>query len=107
MNVAAWAADWKPGDRAVTTSLEHAGTLAPLWALRERLGVDLAVADIGLGGDQAAVLAAMERGNHPGQLGSWRSRTCRGPPARDCPYARSRSWRTRAERSLPWTGRNR
>jgi L-cysteine/cystine lyase len=50
MNVAAWAVDWKAGDRVVTTNLEHAGGLGPLWAIRERLGVVLAIADIGLGG---------------------------------------------------------
>jgi L-cysteine/cystine lyase len=66
MNVASWAVDWRAGGRAVTTSLEHRGALAPLWALRERLGVDLVVADIGLGGDDAAVLAAMDRAIEPG-----------------------------------------
>jgi len=54
MNVAAWAVDWKPGDRVVTSNLEHAGGLGPLWALRERMGVELAIADVGLGGMGAA-----------------------------------------------------
>ena len=66
MNVAAWAVDWKPGDRVVTTSLEHSGGLGPLWALRERLGVELVVADIGLGADPAAVLATLDRAILPG-----------------------------------------
>lgn len=66
MNVATWAIDWQAGDRAVTTSLEHAGALGPLWAVRERLGVDVAVADVGDGGDPAAVLAALERAIAPG-----------------------------------------
>jgi L-cysteine/cystine lyase len=66
MNVACWAIDWRPGDRAVTTSLEHPGTLGPLWVLRERFGVELAVADVGLGGDEAAVLAALDRAIVPG-----------------------------------------
>ena len=61
MNVAAWAVDWKPGDRVVTTSLEHSGGLGPLWALRERLGVELAIADIGLGADPEAILAIIDR----------------------------------------------
>jgi len=65
MNVATWAADWRPGDRAVTTSLEHPGTLAPLWAVRERLGVDLSIADVGLGGDRAAILEAMDQAITP------------------------------------------
>jgi L-cysteine/cystine lyase len=66
MNVATRAIDWKPGDIAVATSLEHAGTLGPLWAVRERLGVELVLADIGMGGDVASVLAAMDKAIVPG-----------------------------------------
>jgi L-cysteine/cystine lyase len=65
MNVATWAIDWQAGDRVVTTSLEHAGALGPLWALRNRQGVDLAIADIGTGGDPAEVLAALDRAITP------------------------------------------
>jgi L-cysteine/cystine lyase len=65
MNIATWAIDWRAGDRAVTTSLEHAGGLGPLWAVRDRLGVELAIADIGLGGDPAEVLAALDRAITP------------------------------------------
>jgi L-cysteine/cystine lyase len=66
MNVAAWAVDWKPGDRVVTTNLEHSGGLGPLWALRERMGVELAIADVGAGADAAAVVAALDRAIVPG-----------------------------------------
>ncbi len=66
MNVAAWAVDWQPGDRVVTTSLEHPGALGPLWVLRERRGVELALADIGTGADPEAVLAALDRAIVPG-----------------------------------------
>ncbi len=66
MNVAAWAVDWKPGDRIVTTSLEHAGGLGPLWAVRQRHGVELAIAEIGTGADTTAILAAMDRAIVPG-----------------------------------------
>jgi L-cysteine/cystine lyase len=65
MNIASWAADWRPGDRVVTSSLEHAGGLGPLWALRDRWGVELEIADCGNGGDPAAVLAAMDRAITP------------------------------------------
>jgi L-cysteine/cystine lyase len=65
MNVATRAIDWRAGDRVVTTSLEHGGALAPLWALRNRLGVDVAIADIGVGGDPAEVLAALDRAITP------------------------------------------
>jgi L-cysteine/cystine lyase len=66
MNVATWAIDWQAGDRAVTTSLEHAGALGPLWAVRERHGVQVAIADVGTGGDPGAVLAALDRAIAPG-----------------------------------------
>ena len=60
MNIASWAIDWKPGDRVVTSSLEHPGALGPLWALRERFGVELVVADVGTGADEELVLAALD-----------------------------------------------
>ncbi|MFI5259914.1 MAG: aminotransferase class V-fold PLP-dependent enzyme [Candidatus Limnocylindrales bacterium] len=66
MNMATWAVDWRPGDRAVTTNLEHAGGLGPLWAVRHRLGVELTIADIGNGADPAAVLATLDRAIVPG-----------------------------------------
>ena len=66
MNIATSAVDWREGDRVVTTSLEHPGLLAPLRVLRDRRGVDLAIADIGTGGDAAAVLAALDRAIVPG-----------------------------------------
>jgi L-cysteine/cystine lyase len=61
MNIAAWAIDWHAGDRAVTSSLEHAGALAPLVAVRDRLGIELEIADVGTGADPAAVIAAFDR----------------------------------------------
>jgi L-cysteine/cystine lyase len=66
MNIATWAVDWRAGDRAVTTSLEHAGGLGPLWAIRDRWEVELVVADVGRGGDPAAAVEAMDRAIVPG-----------------------------------------
>jgi L-cysteine/cystine lyase len=40
------AMDWRPGDRAVTTALEHPATLGTLEAVRDRLGVDLGIVDV-------------------------------------------------------------
>jgi L-cysteine/cystine lyase len=60
MNIGAWAIDWKPGDRVVTTNLEHPGGIGPLYLLRDRLGVDLHIIDVGLGGDREALLAAFD-----------------------------------------------
>jgi L-cysteine/cystine lyase len=65
MNVGSWAIDWRPGDRAVTTSLEHLGGLGPLYAARDRFGVDLRIVDVGDGGDDEATLAAFERAVTP------------------------------------------
>ncbi len=53
--------DWRPGDRALTTSHEHPGLLGPLAAVRDRHGVDVRVAEIGDGGDDDRTLAALER----------------------------------------------
>ena len=60
MNIGAWSIDWKPGDRAVTTSLEHPGGTGALYNLRDRLGIDLAFVEVGTGGDREAVLAAFD-----------------------------------------------
>jgi len=60
MNVAAWGFDWRAGDRAVTTSLEHPGGMGPLLALRDRRGVDLRIVDIGKGGDVERTLTAFD-----------------------------------------------
>jgi L-cysteine/cystine lyase len=65
MNIATWAVDWKPGDRAVTTTNEHAGGLGPLVAAKRRFGVDLAFVDVGDGTDDEATLAAFDRAITP------------------------------------------
>ena len=40
MNTASLLPDWRAGGRVVTTRHEHAGALGPLYALRDRLGID-------------------------------------------------------------------
>jgi selenocysteine lyase/cysteine desulfurase len=65
MNIATWAVDWKPGDRAVTTSHEHAGGLGPLVAARDRFGIDLAFVDVGDGTDDEATLVGFDRAITP------------------------------------------
>jgi L-cysteine/cystine lyase len=65
MNIATWAVDWRPGDRAVTTNHEHAGGLGPLVAARDRFGLDLVFADIGDGSDDEATLAAFDEAITP------------------------------------------
>ena len=59
MNIGAWSIDWKAGDRAVTTNLEHPGGTGALYNLRDRLGVELAFVDAG-SADPDAVLAAFD-----------------------------------------------
>jgi L-cysteine/cystine lyase len=66
MNLATWAVEWQSGDRAVTTSHEHAGGLGPLVAVRDRFGVELAFADVGDGGDDELTLAAFDDVIRPG-----------------------------------------
>jgi L-cysteine/cystine lyase len=61
LNIACWSVDWRPGDRALTTTLEHAGGLGPLFTLRDRFGVDVLALDIGGGGDDERTLASFER----------------------------------------------
>ena len=65
MNLAAWALDWRPGDRVVTTGHEHAGGIAPLYVLRDRFGVEVAIVDVGEASDDDATLAAFERAIGP------------------------------------------
>lgn len=60
MNVGAWGIDWRAGDRAVTTSLEHPGGIGALYHLRERAGIELSFVDVGPERDEAAVLAAFD-----------------------------------------------
>jgi L-cysteine/cystine lyase len=66
LNIATWGLDWHPGDRAVTTTQEHAGALGPLYALRDRLGVEIGFADVGDGSDDEWTLAAFDRAIEPG-----------------------------------------
>ena len=58
MSLATWAARVGPGDRIVTTTLEHAGALGPVYALRDR-GVGAVFAEVGDGSDDELTLAAL------------------------------------------------
>jgi L-cysteine/cystine lyase len=60
MNIGVWSIDWKTGDKAVTTTLEHPGGVGALYNLRDRLGIELEFVDVGLGADPAAILAAFD-----------------------------------------------
>jgi len=58
MSTAAWSIDWRAGDRAVTTSLEHAGGIGALYNLRDRSGIELAFVDVGPSRTEAEILDA-------------------------------------------------
>jgi L-cysteine/cystine lyase len=60
MNAAVWSVDLEPGDRIVTTQAEHPGGLGPVHVAAARTGAELVIADVGLGGDDDAILAAFD-----------------------------------------------
>ena len=61
LNLGTWAFDWRAGERAVTTTHEHAGALGPLYALRDRLGVELVFADFEGDAPDDEIVAAFDR----------------------------------------------
>ena len=60
MNIGAWSIDWKAGDRAVTTALEHPGGTGALHNLREQFGIEIVYVDVGAADEGDAVLAAFD-----------------------------------------------
>ena len=60
MNIGLFGIDWAPGDRAVTTRMEHPGGSGPLVVLRERRGIDVEFLDIGHGGDHEAIVESFD-----------------------------------------------
>jgi L-cysteine/cystine lyase len=60
MNIAAWSIDWRPGDRAVTTTIEHPGGLGALYQLRERQGIALDFVDVGAAIESGEMLDAFD-----------------------------------------------
>ncbi len=60
MNAAALLPDWRAGGRAVTTAHEHPGGVGPLYALRDRDGIEIAFVDAGDDGDDDRTLAAFD-----------------------------------------------
>jgi L-cysteine/cystine lyase len=65
MNIGVWSLPWQPGDRVVTTTLEHPGALLPLYQLHRRFGVEVEFAEIGRGG-RGETLEAMAKAIRPG-----------------------------------------
>jgi len=66
MNAGTWSVDWQRGDIAVTTSHEHVGALGPLYALRDRLGVEIRYAEFDGAASDDVVVAAFDQLIAPG-----------------------------------------
>jgi L-cysteine/cystine lyase len=66
MNIGTWSIDWHAGDRAVTTTHEHPAGLGPLYAARDRLGVEVAFAAFEGDASADAMLAAFDLAILPG-----------------------------------------
>lgn len=60
MNAATLLPDWRRGGRVVTTTNEYAGGVGPLYALRDRMGVEIAFVDAGGDGDDDRTIAAFD-----------------------------------------------
>jgi len=60
MNVGIWGIEWRGGDRAVTTTLEHPGGTGALYNLRARRGIDLAFVDVDPARSEEDILAAFD-----------------------------------------------
>lgn len=60
MNAALWGTGIRAGDRIVTTRSEHPAGLGPVRLVAERFGAEVAVADVGDGGDDGRTLAAFD-----------------------------------------------
>ena len=57
MNIVSYGLNWQEGDEVITTNHEHISALAPLYQLRDRYGIVIRVADLGLQADRPAVEA--------------------------------------------------
>jgi L-cysteine/cystine lyase len=66
MNAAALLPDWRGRGRVVTTAHEHPGGVGPLYALRDRAGVEIVFLDAGGDGDDDRTLAAFDTAITPG-----------------------------------------
>jgi len=54
MNIGTLGIDWRPGDEAITTNMEHSAGLIPLYIIQRRFGVHIRFADVDMGGGNAA-----------------------------------------------------
>lgn len=57
LNIICYGIDWQAGDEVITTNHGHISALAPLYQLRDRFGVDIRTADLGLHAERSAPTA--------------------------------------------------
>ena len=57
MNIICNGIDWRQGDEVITTNHEHISALAPLYQLRDRLSINIRVADLGPCAERPASIA--------------------------------------------------
>ncbi len=60
MNIISYGFNWQKGDEVITTNHEHISALAPLYQSRDRYGVIVRKADLGLRADRSALEAISE-----------------------------------------------
>jgi len=60
MNIVSYGIDWHTGDEVITTNHEHINALAPLYQIRDRLGINIRIADLGASADRPLVDAIQE-----------------------------------------------
>jgi len=53
MNIGTLGIDWRPGDEAISTNVEHSAGLLPLYVVQRRFGVHIRFADLDMGGGDA------------------------------------------------------
>jgi len=51
LNIVLSGIEWRPGDKIVTTSIEHGAGLVPVYVVRDRYGVDVEIVGLGDGRD--------------------------------------------------------
>jgi L-cysteine/cystine lyase len=62
MNMAIGGYAWQPGDEIVTSNIEHPSGLLPIFLAKRRFGVEVRIADIGIGdGSTEEIVAAFEQ----------------------------------------------
>ena len=57
LNIICYGINWQPGDEVITTNHGQISALAPLYQLRDRFGIDIRIADLGLHAERSAPTA--------------------------------------------------